>query len=104
MRALPLLLVATALGACGGDDEAPSEPPPSTDPGVAARSDARNLATQLEACFVDTQDYAGCASQTAGSATVASADAQSYVIVARSPAGTEFRLTRAAGGTVTRTC
>jgi type IV pilus assembly protein PilA len=82
---------------------------------ASAKSDARNMVTQLESCYADAQTYAGCDVSTSGipqgsgtgKATISAADASSYTIVATSKSGTAntFTITKAgATGVVSRTC
>jgi type IV pilus assembly protein PilA len=83
---------------------------------ATAKSDARNLVTHVESCYVTDNTYASC--QTAaqlgqtglaigtqpGQVTVAHADAQSYTIVAQSPSGVAYTITKSSGSGASRTC
>jgi type IV pilus assembly protein PilA len=78
---------------------------------ASAKSDARNMVTQLESCYADSQTYTGCnlattgiASGTAGGQTNLTINDQTYVITANSKSGNKFLVTKNADGTVTRTC
>jgi type IV pilus assembly protein PilA len=77
----------------------------------SAKSDARNMVSQMESCFSDNETYTGCP----GSATgldVGSGDGQvevtpadkTYVIVGHSKSGNDFTVTKNADGTTSRTC
>jgi type IV pilus assembly protein PilA len=90
----------------------------------SAKSDARNMVSQIESCFTDQQTYAACTwpqntglpiDGTAGSGfpagkpgtAMVAADAivNSFTIVARSKSGAAFSITKAAAdGTIVRTC
>jgi len=84
----------------------------------SAKSDARNLVSQLESCYTDNNTYTGTGSGNSclGSATgmslgttngqveVNSATDNSYVVVAHSKSGNAFTITKAANGTTTRSC
>src|SRR3954469_5020073 len=83
-----------------------------------AKSNARNMVSEIESCFTDTEDYSKCHTDTElggtglpiGSAasktgtvkvTGGSAD---YVIVGASKSGNFFTISKASDGTTTRTC
>jgi len=80
-----------------------------------AKSNARNLASHVESCFTDTQDYAQCTGANTPANTglplgtnkgqvAASATADGYAVVAVSKnGGNTFTVTRGASG-LTRTC
>jgi type IV pilus assembly protein PilA len=87
----------------------------------SAKSDARNMVSQVESCYTDTQDYQQCqtlaqlGSQTGlnivagtptvqGTVGVTSGAADGYVIDALSKSGTHFTITKTGGGTVVRDC
>jgi type IV pilus assembly protein PilA len=84
----------------------------------SAKSDARNMVSQLESCYTDSNTYAGSGSggtcltsttgltygSTAGSVEVTSVGADNYVIVAHSKSGNNFTITKASNGTTTRSC
>ena len=85
---------------------------------ASAKSDARNLVSQVESCFADAQDYALCDSSGElgvtgldygsgqGQVQVTSpAGTSTYALVAKSKnAGNTFTITRAATGIITRSC
>jgi type IV pilus assembly protein PilA len=83
----------------------------------SAKSDARNLVSQVESCNTDNQDYRSCDS--AGELTntgldigtgteqvqVTGASADGYTIIAQSKSGNNFTITKSAtDGTSSRTC
>jgi hypothetical protein len=132
MRQLQALAVATALGVviagCGGDDEEKSNrdraytPPTSgqkapagaaTEQDATAKTQARELVTGVEACFVDQQTYEACTEPEGvdvplgskpGQAEVADAGVATYTVVARSESGTSFEATKDEGGELKRSC
>jgi type IV pilus assembly protein PilA len=89
-----------------------------------AKSDARNLASQIESCYTNTEDYTGClpqadgtvggdatglkidlaAAPAKGTVKATASDATSYVISATSKSGTVYKITKAAGGASVRSC
>src|SRR4051794_23052499 len=91
-----------------------------------AKSNARNLASQIESCYTNTEDYQQCLPTAAGdvggdatgldidAATPAapakgkvgagSTGATQYTIVATSKSGTHFQIQKNAGGAATRSC
>jgi type IV pilus assembly protein PilA len=85
---------------------------------ASAKSDARNLVSQVESCFADSQDYSLCDSSAElgvtgldygsgpGQVQVTSpAGTNNYVIVATSKnASHTFSITRAATGIISRSC
>ena len=86
----------------------------------SAKSDARNLVSQIESCFTDAQDYTSCSSATqltstglaitdtrppeTGSVGVVAATSDSYVVAAKSKSGNYFSIVHATSGTTSRTC
>jgi type IV pilus assembly protein PilA len=84
----------------------------------SAKSDARNLVSQLESCYTDSNTYTGGGSggSCLGSATgmslgngngqveVSAVGDNNYTIVAHSKSGNSFTITKAANGTTTRSC
>ncbi|MEA2251130.1 MAG: type pilus assembly protein PilA [Solirubrobacteraceae bacterium] len=82
----------------------------------SAKSDARNLVTQVESCFADSQDYTLC--QTAaqlgttglalgtaqGQVSVTQAATDGYTVTAVSKSGNQFKIAKVAGGAPSRTC
>ena len=78
---------------------------------ASAKSDARNVVTQIESCYADTQDYSGCAVQAthgqrrpAGRSPPTASATSDYTLTATSKSGNMFTITKDADGTVTRTC
>src|SRR3954469_11941653 len=86
---------------------------------AAAKSNARNMLSQVETCFTDYQDYSQCTSNATilntnlpidnnfppGIGNVAAQGTlRTYTIVAQSVSGNFFTITRTSNGTVTRTC
>jgi type IV pilus assembly protein PilA len=79
----------------------------------SAKSDARNLVSQIESCYTDAQTYSSCTqpantglSYGSGSGQVdASANSDSYTIVARSKSGNSFWITKSGtSGVASRAC
>ncbi|HEV2814410.1 MAG TPA: type II secretion system protein [Solirubrobacteraceae bacterium] len=83
---------------------------------ASAKSDARNLVSQVESCFADTQDYTKCATAAQlgttglkigalpGEVEVTGPTADGYTIKGHSKSGNEFRIVKLAGGAPTREC
>ena len=83
---------------------------------ASAKSDARNMVTQVESCFADTQDYSACDTATdlgttglnigtgAGQVAVTASATDGYTITAVSKSTNTFMITKTAGGAATRTC
>ncbi|HEX8085281.1 MAG TPA: pilin [Solirubrobacteraceae bacterium] len=83
---------------------------------ASAKSDARNLVSQVESCFADTQTYASCDTagelgttglsigSSQGQVEVTGATVDDYVITGHSKSGNNFLITKVDGGTPTRTC
>jgi type IV pilus assembly protein PilA len=84
---------------------------------AAAKSDARNMVSQVESCFADSQDYSLCDTAAelgttglnigagAGQVAVSGASATGYTITAYSKnAGNEFYIMKVAGGPTERSC
>lgn len=81
-----------------------------------AKSDARNMVSQVESCFTDSEDYAKCQTAAAlgdtglnigsgqGQVEVTKATATTYQVVARSKTGDAFTITKRGDGTLARTC
>jgi type IV pilus assembly protein PilA len=79
----------------------------------SAKSDARNVVTQLEACYADAQTYVGCDLTTSGLpigtgagkvSVTGTPTASTYTITATSKSAKVFTITKAADGTLTRGC
>ena len=83
---------------------------------ASAKSDARNLVSQVESCFADTQNYGNCLTvaqlgttgltlgSNNGEVSVTSANATSYLITGHSKSGNKFFITKTNGAAPTRTC
>jgi type IV pilus assembly protein PilA len=86
---------------------------------TSAKSDARNMLSQMETCFTDRQSYGGCTSNATivntnlpiddnmppGSGSVAArADTETYTIVAQSRSGNYFTIIKNTAGTIARDC
>jgi type IV pilus assembly protein PilA len=82
----------------------------------SAKSDARNLVSQVESCFTDTQDYAKCQNATelpntgldigsdTGQVEVTAAATNTFTIVGHSKSENDFTIVKGGNGAVTRTC
>ena len=114
------LISAVALTACGGDDSSdkaaggPATTVSASD-AAQAKSDARNAATVMESCFVDSNDYSKCgddaltengltAGTEPGQVHVAQADAQTYRVEAYAAGDATFAVVKDASGKFTREC
>lgn len=120
--ALTSLLAAAllALAGCGENDTDVDNEGGSTAPNAQAtqqdseaKTMAAQLSTEIEACYVDAQDYSSCKEPpdtTAelggepGQVEVTESTASSYTITAKSQTGNTFTITKADGGAVARTC
>jgi type IV pilus assembly protein PilA len=82
---------------------------------ASAKSDVRNLVSQMESCYAQDQDYTNCGSSQdvtssgldvgAGkSVQISSAVTDGYVLVGNSKSSNKFTITKVAGGAPTRTC
>jgi type IV pilus assembly protein PilA len=81
---------------------------------ASAKSDARNLVSQIESCYTTTNDYQLCeegdtALDTEGidmtaSNVTATTNARSYVIVSTSASNNTFTITKTDGAAPVRTC
>ena len=75
----------------------------------SAKSNARNMVSQVESCYATTQDYTACdladpALDAGGiTDTTATGAADGYTIVATSKSGNTFTITKTAAG-IARTC
>jgi type IV pilus assembly protein PilA len=86
----------------------------------SAKSDARNMVSQVESCYAQTQDYTDCDAGTIGNTGLdvvyAAGDpgpgkvgfnataANTYVITAESKSGNTFSITKETDGTSERSC
>lgn len=84
---------------------------------AAAKSNARNAVSQVEACYTDTQDYGSCktAAQLGNTGLsigtgqeqvdIQSSAADAFTITAKSKTNNTFQIAKATGtGVITRTC
>ena len=87
---------------------------------AAAKSDARNLVSQVESCFAEKQDYTQCQSANltntglnlvsnatnGGEVSATSSGQNDFVVkaVSKSAGNTQFTITRTAGGPYVRAC
>jgi type IV pilus assembly protein PilA len=82
---------------------------------ASAKSDVRNLVSQMESCYAQDQDYTNCGSSQdvtssgldvgAGkSVTITSATTNGYVLTGNSKSGNHFLITKVGGGPNTRSC
>jgi type IV pilus assembly protein PilA len=81
-----------------------------------AKSNARNMVSQVESCYTQKQTYANCVSaadlgntglkygSAKGEVAVTSSSADTYVVDAKSQSGNTFTITKASNGTSTRGC
>jgi type IV pilus assembly protein PilA len=78
----------------------------------SAKSDARNLVSQIESCYTDAQSYLSCINPTntglsygttAGTVT-SSASSVDYTVYATSKSGNFFSITKDTSGVAHRTC
>jgi type IV pilus assembly protein PilA len=82
----------------------------------SAKSDARNMVSQVESCYSDAQNYTNCQTSGAlgntglalgtasGQVTVESGTSNTYTVTASSKSGNSFTITKQTDGTVSRTC
>jgi type IV pilus assembly protein PilA len=85
----------------------------------SAKSDARNMVSQLESCFTDNNTYSGTGTGSTcltgntgldygtaqGQVEVTAAGVDSFTIVGHSKSGKDFTISKATGtGAITRTC
>src|SRR6478752_5433507 len=76
----------------------------------SAKSDARNMVSQVESCYSDAQDYQSCDSSgelpntglaygtNTGEVSVTGAGTNTYVIVGKSKSGNNFSITKGTNG------
>ena len=79
----------------------------------SAKSDARNMVSQVESCYTDTQDYQQCTAPAntgldigtaTGQVNMTSSGPDVYTIVGHSKSSNNFTITKGSNGAVTRTC
>jgi type IV pilus assembly protein PilA len=77
---------------------------------ASAKSDARNAVSQIESCFVDTQDYAQCDTAAkvpqlpAGIVVTAGTPTGGYTAKATSKSTNTFSILKNTDGSITRSC
>jgi type IV pilus assembly protein PilA len=80
---------------------------------ASAKSDARNMVAQVEACYNDSQNYANCQPPAntglnvgtgQGQVEVSAAATDTYTIIGHSKSGNDFTIAKAATGVLSRTC
>ena len=83
---------------------------------AAAKSDSRNLVSQVEACFADSQDYTLCDTAAelgttgldigagVGQVAVTASAAGTFTVTAKSKSTNNFSIARNAAGGYTRSC
>ena len=83
---------------------------------ASAKSDARNLVSQVEACFADSQDYTSCDTATElgttgmdigsgqGQVAVTASAVGTFTVTAKSKSGNNLSIARNATGGYTRSC
>src|SRR4051794_5122788 len=81
-----------------------------------AKSDARNMVSEVESCFTDKENYGSCTDSVGlgttglpigsgtGQVTVAAAATEAYTILARSKSNNTFSIIKASTGDTTRSC
>jgi type IV pilus assembly protein PilA len=78
----------------------------------SAKSDARNMVSQMESCYTDANTYVGCPGSGtgmsigsgAGQVAVSGQSADAYVVTATSKSGNTFVITKNSDGTTARSC
>jgi type IV pilus assembly protein PilA len=79
----------------------------------SAKSDARNMVSQVESCYTDAQDYSKCTAPAntglsigtaTGQVAVTAPASDTYQIVGHSKSGNFFTITKGTNGTITRSC
>ncbi len=78
----------------------------------SAKSDARNMVSQMESCYTDANTYVGCPGSGTGMSigsgpgqvAVSGQSADSYVVTATSKSGNTFVITKNSDGTTDRSC
>jgi type IV pilus assembly protein PilA len=76
----------------------------------SAKSDARNMVSQMESCYTDNNTYTGCPGSNTGltnvvaTPTTTTTAGDGYKVVATSKSGNTFTITKAAAGTTSRSC
>jgi type IV pilus assembly protein PilA len=106
------MFAATALAIAGCGEDKP-DPQAVKKQDAESKSDARNLVSELEVCFVDNQDYTACKKPPntklplgdgKGQVEVSGATTDGYTVVAHSESGNSFTLKKSGSGAAKRTC
>ena|SRR5947209_6084739 len=80
---------------------------------ASAKSDARNMVSQVESCYADSQDYTQCTALTGtgmsigtnkGQVNVTASSSSIYTITGYSKSGNTFSIVKQSDGSVKRTC
>jgi type IV pilus assembly protein PilA len=83
---------------------------------ASAKSNARNMVSQVESCYADAQDYGSCNTSAqlgttgldygtgAGQVSVTSSAPDAYVVTATSKSKNTFSISKVGGGAATRSC
>jgi len=118
-RLIALATLCAALAAapgCGGDDKSSDDAQAAKSQDAQAKSDVRNLASNVEACYAEQQTYEPCGTPEGlgdtglplgsgpGQVEVADAGLSTYKAVGYSESGTKFILTKQADGSARRSC
>jgi type IV pilus assembly protein PilA len=79
----------------------------------SAKSDARNMVSQVESCYTDAQDYTKCTAPAntglslganSGEVNMPTAATNTYTIVGHSKSGNDFTIMKTTDGTISRSC
>jgi type IV pilus assembly protein PilA len=79
----------------------------------SAKSDARNMVSQVESCYTDAQNYQNCSAPlntglalgtATGQVEMTGSGTDTYEIVGHSKSGNNFTITKNATGTISRSC
>jgi type IV pilus assembly protein PilA len=78
----------------------------------SAKSDARNMVSQMESCYTDSNTYVGCPGSGTGMSigsgpgqvAVSGQSTDAYVVTATSKSGNTFVITKNSDGTTARSC
>jgi type IV pilus assembly protein PilA len=109
-------VLVVAIAGCGGDDSDDADGESTAKRNrqdAAAKSDARNLVSAVEVCFVEQQSYTACEKPSGaqlpigsgrGQVEVSAASDAGYTVVAHSESGTSFKIVKRPTGSVARTC
>jgi type IV pilus assembly protein PilA len=79
---------------------------------ASAKSDARNLVSEMESCYANTEDYTKCTTVVADAGlnndgntnTAAGTAADAYTITSKSKSGNTFTITKTTASGAVRTC